>query len=192
MNKDFSNQKNTINLVLVIILIAAAIYFGIRPLAAKLASVYRDNREKSAYLNTLSIELSDLENAEKTLKSKRNLIDDVLTYLPEKDASNFITQVETLAQKIGGSCDSIKFQEEKTPYVTNADVDEKIFEIVFTGNFNAIRGFLVGLNKLNQYNNIYTVSISVEENKTYATIVGGIYTRKAQNEKNNTSSNQSR
>jgi len=182
MGKDTSNRKNVINLILVVLLIAAAVYFGIRPLAGKLASVYQDSREENASLSRSNIELGDLETINKILENKKALIEEVLAYLPEADSANFIAQAEALAKKVGGTCESIKFNDEKTPYITNYDTDEKIFEIVFDGNFSAIRNFLVGLSKLNQYNNVYSVSISVEEDKTYATILGGIYTRKTQAE----------
>ncbi len=176
--KKFANKKTILTLIILVLIIAAVIYFGIVPLAQKSASLYKNNKDKTAQLTQLEEEIDNLKNLEKTLRKEKSKIEKTLNYLPKKDVTNFVTQTEALAGTTGNSLKSVEFKEEKTPLVSVDSTKEKLFEIIIGGNFTSINGFLGGLNKLTQFNNVYNVSIDVSDEGALATITGGIYTRK--------------
>ncbi len=176
--KKFANKKIILTLIILVLIIATAIYFGIVPLAQKSASLYKDNKDKTAQLVHSEEEIKNLKDLEKTLRKEKPKIEKTLNYLPKKDVTNFVTQTEALANATGNSLKSVEFKEGKTPLVSVVDTKEKLFEIIIGGNFTSINGFLGGLDKLTQFNNVYNVSINVSDEEALATIMGGIYTRK--------------
>ena len=171
------NKKTILNLIIVILVLAAIIYFGIKPLTQKSVSLYKDNKDKNAQLEKLGAEIDILKNLKITLIKEKTKIEKVLNYLPKKDVTNFVTQAEALAVGTGNSLKSVEFKEEKKPLVSVAGTKEKTFEIIISGNFVSINAFLDGLNKLTQFNNVYNISIDVTDEETSTIISGAIYTR---------------
>ncbi len=171
------NKKTILSLIIFAIIIAAVIYFGIKPLVQKSFSLYKNNKDKAAQLEQLEADINTLEDLETILRKEKSKIEKTLNYLPKKDVTNFVTQAEALAGGTGNSLKSVEFKEQKNPLVSVANTKEKFFEIVIGGNFASINAFLGGLNKLTQFNNVYNISLDVSEEKILATITGAIYTR---------------
>jgi len=61
-----------------------------------------------------------------------------------------------------------------------AGTKENKFEITIIGNYSSAYNFLSGLEKLTQFNNVYTLSINLSENKVTAIIGGASYNRGGQ------------
>ena len=178
-------RKNSISLAIFLVILIAISYFVIKPLTDKTFQKYKESLDKKAQLEQLKSELAELEKTETQLKNKQSKINKVLNYLPLSNTNNFVTQTEGLAAKGGNQLNSIKCGEpqkgsDQKKLANVAGTKENKFEITIIGNYSSAYNFLSGLEKLTQFNNVYTLSINLSENKVTAIIGGASYNRGGQ------------
>lgn len=171
------NKNIIITTTVLIVMVAAAVYFGIWPLIKKSVSLYQNSKNSNAQITKLEQEIDNLSKLDVTLKNNESKIDKTLSYLPKEEKTNFITQVEALAGSTNNNIKSIDLEKEKSTFVSVPNTKEQIFTITINGNFVSIQNFLSGLEKLNQYNNIYYISINAEEDSAVFVLTGATYTR---------------
>ena len=184
----FLDRKNLITLGVFIVLAALAMYFGVRPLTFYSINKYKENKDKNASLNQLKIEVDELGKAQKDFESQKSTIEIINSYIPITDTSNFTVEIDALANQTKNHIQSLKFPNDNKVTIPTSGVNSKQYELALKGSYNSIYNFISGLDKLNQFNIVYNVSINYSNNEVIGTIKGIIFNRPGQNTSSSTTS----
>ena len=183
----FKEKKTILTLTIFVVFMIAVIIFGIKPLIKKAASLYIDQNKKTAELEQLKTQTKQLTDLQKTLENQQGQIDKVINYVPEKNTTDFVVQLEAVAINTKNQFKSIKFTstagsktvKKTSAYLSLSNLDEQTFETQLDGNFLSLLNFLSSLENLSQANIIFSLQIKTDSGGRLTTTLKGItFTKK--------------
>jgi len=177
MNNLFQNKKILFNLLLSIATIFIGLYVLVFPMKNYLIKMYQQNKDKTAQITQLDTESVDLQKIADDMKQNPKKYENVVNYLPKKNADNSAKYFEQLTAATSVNMTKLNYQEQKTKGQTAGvlnvpETSEKGVQLTLQSNYQGLQSFLAGILNLPQF--IYINKISITANADTADLATGL------------------
>ena len=166
MNNLFQNKKILLNLILSIATILIGLYVLIFPMKNYLIKLYYQNKDKDAQIAQLDTESADLQKISNDMKQNPKKYENVMNYLPKKNADNSAKYFEQLSAATSVNMTKLSYTDQGKGQATGIlnvpQTTEKVVKLTLQSNYQSLQSFLSGVLNLPQF--IYINKINITAN----------------------------
>jgi len=171
MNNLFQNKKILLNLILSIATILIGLYVLIFPMKNYLIKLYYQNKDKNAQIAQLDTESADLQKISNDMKQNPKKYENVMNYLPKKNADNSAKYFEQLSAATLVNMTKLSYSDQQAKGQTTGILNvpqttEKVVKLTLQSNYQSLQSFLSGVLNLPQF--IYINKIGITANQDTA------------------------